>query len=252
MSNPNNKNLKPGSTVDQARTLGKVYVWELPIRVFHWVNVLSIVLLMLTGIYIGNPFVGSSIPEEAYYSNVMGWVRYIHFFAAFLFTANIIFRLYWAFKGNKYTRSNPFKAQFWKDVWQTIKYYLFLPNKKQHTVGHNKLAELSYLIFIGIGSVIMILTGYYLFFEPQFESTIGGMFNRVGTLFGADSFTIRSFHHLVAWGFVLFVIVHLYMVFREDWLSRNGTTSSIITGYKTEKVDDNGDKGHKSEGGKSA
>lgn len=260
MSNPNKNDLKPKSSFDQSgegtshskNVLGKVYVWELPIRIFHWVNALSIVLLMLTGIYIGNPFVGSPVPEEAYYSYLMGWVRYIHFFAAFVFTANLIYRLYWAFKGNQYARSNPFRASFWKEVWQTLKYYLFLPNRKQHSIGHNKLAELSYLIFIGLGSIIMIFTGYFLFFEPQFESAIGGFFNRFNVLFGGDSFTIRSIHHLVAWGFILFLIVHLYMVLREDWLSRNGTTSSIITGYKTEKVMDNGKKGHKSEGGKSA
>ncbi|MFB6467288.1 Ni/Fe-hydrogenase, b-type cytochrome subunit [Cytobacillus sp. Hz8] len=260
MSNPNNKNLKPNSTFDRAggstansnKELGKVYVWELPIRIFHWVNAISIVILIITGIYIGNPFVGSPIPEEAYYSNLMGLVRYIHFFTAFVFTANLIYRLYWAFKGNQYAKTNPLKASFWNGVWQTLKYYLFLPNKKQHTVGHNKLAELSYLIFIGIGSIIMVFTGYYLFFEPQFESKLGGFFSHFGVIFGGDSFTIRSVHHLVAWGFVIFVVVHLYMVFREDWLSRNGTTSSIITGYKTEKVKDSGDKGHKSEGGKSA
>lgn len=226
------------STGKEKQKLGKVYVWEAPVRIFHWLNALAIVLLMISGFYIGNPVVSASIPEDAYYSFFMGWARYIHFFAAFLFTANLFFRLYWVLKGNKYARSNPFKLTFWKETWETLKYYLFLPNKKKHYVGHNRLAELSYWIFIGIGSIIMMLTGFYLYFEPQFESFFGQFFSYIGLLLGGDSFTVRSLHHLVAWGFMIFMVIHIYMSFREDWLSRNGTMSSIITGYKTEHEED--------------
>lgn len=232
--------------------LGKVYVWELPIRIFHWVNAIAIVILMITGIYIGRPFADASIPEEAYHSFLMGWARYIHFYTAFVFTANLLYRWYWSFKGNEYAKSNPLKLQFWKEVWEAVKFYLFLPNKKKHYIGHNKLAELSYWIFIGLGSVIMVITGFFLYFEPQFESTFAGWFSYLGILFGGDSFTIRSWHHLVAWGFMIFMVIHIYLAFREDWLSRNGTMSSIVTGYKTEEIHDNTEKEHKSEGGKSA
>lgn len=208
----------------------------MPVRIFHWVNVLSILALILTGIYIGNPFIGSSVPEEAYYSYVMGWARYIHFFAAFIFTANIILRVYWFFKGNKYAKTNPFKKAFWSDVLETTKFYLFLKNKKKHTPGHNSLAQLGYIIFIGLGSLIMILTGIYLYFEPQFQSIPVA---KLGALFGGDSFSVRSFHHIVAWGFIIFMVIHVYLAIREDWLSKNGTISSIFTGYKTEQVENN-------------
>lgn len=226
------------STPNSGKPLQKVYVWELPVRIFHWVNAGSIMLLMITGIYIGNPFVSASVHEEAYYSFLMGWVRYIHFFAAFLFSVNLLVRLYWVAIGNRYAKSCPWKREFWRGVRETVKYYLFLKNNKQHYVGHNPLAELSYWLFIGVGSIIMILTGYYLYFEPQFESWWGTIFNGIGLLFGGDSFSVRSWHHLVAWGFMVFVVVHVYMSFREDWLSRNGTLSSIFTGYKTERLEE--------------
>lgn len=233
MTHPNTGLETQASGIDlRKEPVKKVYVWELPVRVFHWVNVLCILALFLTGIYIGNPFIGSSVPEEAYYSYVMGWSRYIHFFAAFVFTANIILRVYWFFKGNKYAKTNPFKKAYWQDVWETTKFYLFLKNKKKHTVGHNSLAQLFYLIFIGVGSLIMILTGIYLYFEPQFESIAVA---KLGALFGGDSFSVRSFHHIVAWFFIIFMVVHVYMAIREDWLKRNGTISSIFTGYKVDK-----------------
>ncbi|RSK27296.1 Ni/Fe-hydrogenase, b-type cytochrome subunit [Bacillus sp. HMF5848] len=219
----------------------KVYVWELPVRVFHWINAACIVILMLTGIYIANPFFGSTIQEEAYYSFVMGWARYIHFFTAFLFTLNLLVRWYWVAVGNQYATSNPLKKGFWKETWETLKFYLFLKNEKPHYVGHNPLAQLSYWIFIGIGSLIIMFTGYYLLFEPQLESWLGKLFIWVPYLFGGDSFTIRSWHHLVAWGFMIFMIIHIYMAWREDYLQRNGTMSSIITGYKTEPKESVGD-----------
>ncbi|MCF6092734.1 Ni/Fe-hydrogenase, b-type cytochrome subunit [Microaerobacter geothermalis] len=220
----------------------KVYVWELPVRIFHWVNALSIIILMITGIYIGRPFISASIPEEAYYSYLMGWARYIHFFAAFVFTINLGVRWYWVYKGNTYSKSNPLKKKFWTGLWETIKYYLFLNNKKEHYIGHNPLAELSYWVFIGAGSIIMMLTGYYLLAEPRLDSFMGILFGWIPALFGGDSFSVRSWHHIVAWGFMVFMVVHVYMAFREDWLSKNGTMSSIFTGYKHESNHQNGEK----------
>lgn len=223
----------------------KVYVWQLPVRIFHWINAGAIILLMITGIYIGNPFVGSTVPEEAYYSFVMGWVRYIHFFAAFLFTINLLYRLFWAFIGNKFATSNPFRLVFWKEVLETIKFYLFLKNKKPHYIGHNPLAQLSYWIFIGLGSWVMLLTGYYMYFEPQPESFWGKLFVWVPAVFGGDSYSTRSWHHLVAWSFMLFTVIHVYMAVRDDYLERNGTISSMLTGYKTEPKKLVGDKDEK-------
>lgn len=211
-----------------------VYVWQLPVRVFHWINALCIVALFATGLYIGNPFGSPTVPEEAYYSFFMGWARYIHFIAAFLFTANLLVRGYWLIVGNKYSRPNPLRREFWMGMLETIKSYLFLKNKKPHYVGHNPLAEMGYMIFIGLGSVLMVLTGYVMYLEPQWESAAGTAFSWVARLLGGDSFGIRSLHHFVAWGFAIFVPIHIYMAIREDWMSRNATISSIITGYKYE------------------
>ncbi|MGG5253906.1 Ni/Fe-hydrogenase, b-type cytochrome subunit [Neobacillus sp. SM06] len=211
----------------------KVYVWELPVRIFHWVNMVAVFLLIVTGIYIGQPFAGASIQGEAYYSNLMGWARYVHFFSAFLFTINLIYRAYWAFKGNKFAISNPFRLIFWKETIETLKFYLFLKNKKPHYAGHNPLAQLSYWIVQGFGSMIVIFTGFYLYFEPQQESFWSKLFAWVPAIFG-DSFSIRSWHHLTAWGFILFIVIHIYMAIRDDYLEQNGAISSMFTGYKQE------------------
>jgi Ni/Fe-hydrogenase 1 B-type cytochrome subunit len=75
-----------------------VYVWEFPIRFTHWINFLCIILLMVTGFYIGRPFIHAYSSEQY----IMGWVRLIHFIAAYTFMMSMIIRIYWAFLGNKY------------------------------------------------------------------------------------------------------------------------------------------------------
>ncbi|NRD80476.1 Ni/Fe-hydrogenase, b-type cytochrome subunit [Bacillus sp. BRMEA1] len=219
----------------------RVYVWQLPVRIFHWINALAIVLLMITGIYIGKPFSSALIPEEAYFSNLMGWMRYIHFSAAFIFTINLMYRLFWAAIGNKFSKSNPFRWIFWIEVFETIKFYLFLKNKKPHYIGHNPLAQLSYWIFCFFGSWVLMLTGYYMYFEPQPESFWAKLFSWVKYVLG-DSYSIRSWHHLMAWGMMLFMVIHIYMAFRDDYLEKNGSISSMFTGYKTEPSKSVGDK----------
>lgn len=244
MANPSRKGFDPDGLQITENKDGRIYVWQAPVRIFHWINAAAIVILMVTGIYIGKPFVSAPIPEEASYNFLMGWVRIVHFLTAFVFTLNLLVRWYWVFKGNEYATSNLLKKEFWLGVWETLKFYLFLPNKKKHDVGHNPLAQLSYWIFIGLGSILVIITGFYMFFEPQPQSMLAQLFSWVPAIFG-NSFLIRSWHHLVAWGFMIFMIIHVYMAIRDDWISRNGTMSSIFTGYKHEEQHTKGEENEK-------
>ena len=61
--------------------LRRVYVWELPVRFYHWLNALVIIALIATGFYIANPLALQS-QHEATGQFTMGWIRYIHFAAA--------------------------------------------------------------------------------------------------------------------------------------------------------------------------
>ncbi|AOM83677.1 Ni/Fe-hydrogenase, b-type cytochrome subunit [Salisediminibacterium beveridgei] len=218
-------------------TKKRVFVWERSLRIFHWVNALSITILLITGFYISSPFFGARIPEEAYYSFVMGWARYIHFFFGFVFIASLIFRFYLFLVGNQYAKSNPLKASFWTGVLETGKHYLFMKNNKKHYVGHNPLAELSYWIFMGLGGLIVIATGLFLLFEPQPGTLLGSSVAWMTNIFG-NSANIRGLHFFSAVAILVFVMTHHYFVLRETWLERNKTLSSMFTGYK--EMDDPG------------
>ncbi|ETC14707.1 hypothetical protein CFSAN001697_12165 [Salmonella enterica subsp. enterica serovar Cerro str. CFSAN001697] len=74
------------------------YIYEAPVRLWHWITALSIVVLAVTGYFIGRPL--PSIQGEATFMFWMGWIRLIHFTTAYIFTVALLFRIYWACVGN--------------------------------------------------------------------------------------------------------------------------------------------------------
>ena len=101
---PSGASIATAPSADQVKQT--IYVWELPVRITHWVNVLSILVLSLTGYYISNPFFGTTgIAANEY---LMGTIRFIHFAVAFVFAVSVLFRIYWAFVGNRYARWTQF------------------------------------------------------------------------------------------------------------------------------------------------
>ena len=101
----------------RGKTMERVYVWQLPVRLFHWINAACLVALGGTGYLIGAPlaFQSSAEPSFGYW---FGTVRFIHFSVAYLLIFNFLFRIYWGFVGNKYaTWRNfiPLRASQWKE-----------------------------------------------------------------------------------------------------------------------------------------
>lgn len=206
-----------------------VYVWETPIRIYHWVNVFLIVTLLITGLYIGQPVLAPT--GEPYANFLMGKMRLWHSTAAWLFIANFIFRCYWSLVGNEHTKFKPWRKGFFSDGLESLKYYLFM--KKEHTLhaGHNVIAQLTYFFIMWLGSFFMIITGLAMQGEIAPGHFQERWFGWLIPLFQASS-SVRIYHHLVAWLFVVFIIAHLYLTFRQDILDDDGTVSSIFSGYK--------------------
>ena len=59
-----------------------VYVYEAPVRLWHWVNALAILTLAGTGFLIGSP--PPAVGGEASSSFLFGWIRFIHFAAGYI------------------------------------------------------------------------------------------------------------------------------------------------------------------------
>lgn len=216
----------------------RVYVWELPVRLFHWINALAILLLALTGYVIGAPQTlwMSEQPYEQYW---FGWVRFIHFAAAYIFFFNIVFRLYWAFVGNEYSRWSaylPHRRDQFSNLWETLKVDIL--EVKQHgqiSVGHNYLAALTYfgMAFVAF---FMIVTGFGLYASMS-DAWLPQLFTWIVPLMGGDA-TVRQWHHIMMWAFVVFTIIHVYLTFYHDYVEGRGTLSSIVGGWKFERDDE--------------
>ena len=99
--------------------LERVYVWEMPVRLTHWVLFFSILILSATGYFIGHPFV--NVPDPAKDHFVMGTVRAIHLYAAIFFGLAVFIRIYWFFVGNQYARLRefiPLSRQRLSNLWE--------------------------------------------------------------------------------------------------------------------------------------
>ena len=209
-----------------------VYVWEVPVRVFHWANAFALVALAATGYLIGNP-PALLTNLEAYDGYWFGTVRFIHFGSAYLFLFNWVYRVYWAFVGNQYARWNTFlpvtKAQ-WQEVGQVLVIDLFMAKQGEiKSVGHNALASMIYLVLFG-ASIFSILTGFALY-APMSSSLIPGFFAWFGGFFESEM-TLRYWHHVAMWFYALFVIVHVYLVAYHDYEEARGVLSSMVGGWK--------------------
>ncbi len=217
-----------------------VHVYEAPLRLWHWVNALAIMTLMVTGYFIGSPL--PSLSGEASSHFLMGYIRFVHFSAGWVIFIGFLGRIYWAFVGNHHAKQLfrlPFASkQWWDEVLFEIRWYLFLEKRPKKYVGHNPLAQLAMFFFMTIGLSFMILTGFALYSEGKGR---GGILD---FLFGwvlpslGQSQMVHTLHHLGMWFIIVFMIIHIYAAFREDIMSRQSIVSTMISGDRTFKDDD--------------
>ncbi|SFV58927.1 Ni,Fe-hydrogenase I cytochrome b subunit [hydrothermal vent metagenome] len=219
-------------------TVDAVYVYEAPLRLWHWVNAGAITILALTGYFIGSPLPSMSGEASNFY--VMGYIRFFHFVAAYVFVIGMIGRVYWAFVGNKHAKqlfAPPLlDKSWWREVWYEVRWYAFLEKEPNKYVGHNPLASLFMFLMFVVGSVFMIFTGFALYAEGQgmgswWYSAFAGW---LIPLFG-QSQDVHTWHHIGMWFIMTFVMIHIYAAIREDIMSRQSLVSTMINGWRTWK-----------------
>ncbi len=226
------------TAVARAAAIKSVYVYEAPVRTWHWVNALSLVVLAITGYFIGSPL--PTMPGEASANYLMGYIRFAHFAAGYVFAVGLIGRLYWAFVGNHHARElftlPVFNRIYWREVITMLKWYAFLIPRPSRYVGHNPLARAAMFFGFLFLSLFMGVTGFALYGEgTQPGSWAHTMFTSwVIPLFG-NSQDVHTWHHLGLWGMVIFVILHVYAAIREDIMGRQSMVSTMISGYRTFK-----------------
>ncbi len=204
------------------------YVWEFPVRLSHWLNVVSITALSLTGFYIGHPFLSAG--EGTW---IMGWMRFLHFAFAYLFAVSVVIRALWFLIGNPYASWRmffPWATQKGRaNALKFFRYYTFTGKQIPYEVGHNALACLAYALVFTL-YFVQIASGFALY--GQFAP--GGLWD---TLFGwmlvwPGAPYLRLGHHFIMWLLIGFVINHIYSAWLMDVKETNGTISSMFSGSK--------------------
>ena len=210
----------------------RYYAWQLPVRITHWLIFLSICVLSVTGFYIGHPFI--EVHGEARDAFVMGWIRAIHFYGAIVFTLSVVSRILWMFLGNRYARWHQFiptTRERWRELWGTLRFYLFIDREPPPAHGHNPLAGVAYSgIFLLY--LLEIATGFALYSIYAHVDSPMGWFTWLLPLVGGAQIA-RLIHHVVMWLLLGFLIHHVYSALLMSFVEKNDTMESIFTGYRT-------------------
>jgi Ni/Fe-hydrogenase 1 B-type cytochrome subunit len=218
----------------------ELYVYDLVVRLWHWVSAAAILTLTATGYFIALPM--NSLTGEASDHFFNGYVRVTHFVAAYVLAIGFLVRGYWLLVGGKNAREMFFvplwRPSFLRGLFNQIRYYVLIKPKGPKHRAHNALARVMMFFVFVLGGLAMVCSGFGLYSE----GTAGGSWQRA--LFGwtiplaGSSMTLRTFHHATMYYLWTFILVHLYLVFREDLVGRSSMVTTMITGWRTFRDDD--------------
>ncbi|MBV8906547.1 MAG: cytochrome b/b6 domain-containing protein [Acidobacteriia bacterium] len=235
----------PGSAVGTARVVVR---HSAIVRVTHWITTLSFLLLLLTGVEIlishprfywgetGNvltpPLFQIPIPSSrsmvpTAYGYVLpdqnGWSRYLHFQSAWVLVfTGLVYVFFGLFAGhfgrNLLPDRNHLSA---KRIGQVIAGHLRLERSNEPEAwSYNILQRLTYLAVIFLFFPLIIWTG--LAMSPAFASA----FPAAVTILGGQQ-SARTIHFLMTLLLVLFLLVHIAMVWLAGFRNR---VQAMITG----------------------
>lgn len=137
------------------------FVWSRNIRLFHWINVMAILLLVMIGVVIFNgKFLG--LTTEAKIT-----LKTIHVIIGYVFAINLLFRLFLGFVGKGYERFGallPFMPGFIGEL------KAFSQGDGKVPKGHNPVGKLmvAMLLIMMINQMItgLLLAGTDIYYPP--------------------------------------------------------------------------------------
>lgn len=213
-----------------------IYVYQFPVRAWHWTIFICIFVLFYTGGLIGNP--PQSITGDPTYLFNFGYIIMAHYTAAFIFCIAMLCRIIWAFFGNAISREifipHIWQKSWWQGLINDIKWYLFIKKTPDFNLGHNPLAQIA-MFFAVLAMIWMCLTGLGIY---QAKGTTSSFFHLFSFMEEFAYWTGGNVIDLVVWHklgrtfLVVFVIVHIYMVIREDIMGRSTMVTTMINGYR--------------------
>lgn len=211
-----------------------VYVYEPPVRYWHWINAACITLLAITGFLIGSP--PASLTGEASAHFLFGYIRFTHFCAGLVLIVAFLARVFWAFYGNFYSRQifklPTFDKHWFLEFIYEIRWYLFLTQWPRKFIGHNPLAHLAMLFMLVLPLIFMMFTGLALYAEGLGVNSSFYVFTKAAIWLFGSTMHVHTYHHLGMWVIVVFAIIHIYTALREEVMSLQSMISVMTSGWR--------------------
>jgi thiosulfate reductase cytochrome b subunit len=203
----------------------RIYVHPLPIRLWHWINAIGFVALIVTGL---------QIRYGAATAMSFGTAIDVHNAIGFLLIANYGVWLVFYLLSDKITVYHPElnPTTHYRNVMRQLSYYgygIFKGHPNPHHVSayrkFNALQSMSYQIVMMVLVPLQFYTGVVLWDLKRFAGT-------VELLGGAR--VVDSIHVVLCIVFVVFILVHVYLTTLGRTASEH--VKAMFTGY--EEVED--------------
>ncbi len=191
-------------------------------RIIHWVNVLSMIVAIATGLYIAAPYYQTFIADSAVDKYVMAWNRWGHFMVAIIFdvTSIIVAYLYFFSRFEKpWKKVIPTPTNI-KEFFAVLINLLTLNRSKNFDSSHSDSFNTIYFAIFHLLLAWMLLTGLQLYVHglASGESSIGTwwpwMLHAVTDwtipITGGTLMDVRISHHYTMWFIVVWVVFHIY------------------------------------------
>lgn len=179
----------------------QVRVWDLPLRLFHWLLAASFATAWLTR-------------DDRLLD--------LHVFAGYLFAGLLLFRLLWGFAGSRHSRFRDF-AYGPRSVLGYVAD--LLRGRAAAFTGHNPAGSWAIYGLLALGLGIAV-TGLLTFGGEERHGPLAGL---IGFAAGAQA---HQLHELLAWSMLALVAVHLIGVVVESWLHRENLAAAMVHGHK--------------------
>ncbi|PNQ76798.1 hypothetical protein BA950_06115 [Erythrobacter sp. SAORIC-644] len=209
-------------------------------RLWHWLNLLCVVVLFMSGLTISNAhrrlywgdwgFEASQawlmVPRFPDWMTIPGYyslavARDWHILMAWPFAVGLLFMWIAMMVNRHFKRDIVTKRREWRPsaIWRDVVEHLKL-NFDHHEGKYNFLQKLAYGLVLGVFLPMMIFTGISI--SPGMEPTFGWLVDLLG---GRQS--ARSLHFIFAFAIAGFFIVHVLLVILSGPI---GQMRDMITG----------------------
>lgn len=183
----------------------QIKVWDLAIRLFHWLLVIGFLVAYLT--------------EEDFLT--------VHVWAGYSVMGLVVFRIVWGFIGGQYARF----SNFVRSPVQSAGYLLdALSGRAKRYVGHNPAGG-AMIVLLLLSLVLTTVTGLAVYGAEEHAGPLADVIRSGGEFW-------EETHEFFANFTVLLVVLHIAGVILESRLHKENLIKSMFTGYKSKSIDD--------------